>query len=201
MWRKEHYCAEEVRASLPPSRLLVFDVRRSIQLSQSSFPPKISHHLEYKVRDGWAPLCSFLGLAEPSTPFPRSNSGEQVSISHFSLFYFPYMKTGPLHLIHPHSRMTEWQKRVIPGHLEGFDLLVVTASIAALHHVEGPRQWEKQCLNPSGITRREEKTGIQVKRFTSQGKRYILHPLLIVVELLILRTAAEIETLLLLLES
>lgn len=48
---------EEVRASLPPSRLLVFD-----------------------VRDGWAPLCSFLGLAEPSTPFPRSNSGEQVQL-------------------------------------------------------------------------------------------------------------------------
>jgi len=46
---------EEVRASLPPSRLLVFD-----------------------VRDGWAPLCSFLGVAQPSTPFPRSNSGEQA---------------------------------------------------------------------------------------------------------------------------
>ena len=58
----------------------------------------------------WGPLCCFLGLPQPSTPFPRSNSGEQVSISHFSLFYFPYMKTGPLHLIHPHPRMTEWHR-------------------------------------------------------------------------------------------
>jgi len=48
---------EEVQAAFPPSRLLVFD-----------------------VREGWAPLCSFLGLPQPSTPFPRSNSGEQVQL-------------------------------------------------------------------------------------------------------------------------
>ena len=31
-----------------------------------------------KVKDGWGPLCAFLGLQKPSTPFPRSNSGQQV---------------------------------------------------------------------------------------------------------------------------
>jgi hypothetical protein len=40
----------EVRAAIPPQRLLVFD-----------------------VRDGWEPLCTFLGVAVPKTPFPRVN--------------------------------------------------------------------------------------------------------------------------------
>jgi len=29
--------------------------------------------LVYQVRDGWAPLCEFLGAAVPSEPFPRTN--------------------------------------------------------------------------------------------------------------------------------
>ncbi|WP_421917063.1 sulfotransferase family protein [Mesorhizobium sp.] len=41
---------EEVRAAVPPDRLLVF-----------------------KVTDGWAPLCRFLGVAEPDEPFPNIN--------------------------------------------------------------------------------------------------------------------------------
>ncbi len=41
---------EEVRATLPPERLLVFD-----------------------VAEGWGPLCRFLGVAEPGRPFPRLN--------------------------------------------------------------------------------------------------------------------------------
>lgn len=41
----------EVRASIPASRLLVFD-----------------------VRDGWEPLCEFLHAPIPDTPFPRLNS-------------------------------------------------------------------------------------------------------------------------------
>lgn len=43
----------EVIASVPPERLLVFD-----------------------PADGWAPLCAFLGVPEPATPFPRTNSRE-----------------------------------------------------------------------------------------------------------------------------
>jgi Sulfotransferase domain len=39
-----------VRAHVPAERLLIFD-----------------------VRDGWPPLCSFLGVPEPAEPFPREN--------------------------------------------------------------------------------------------------------------------------------
>jgi hypothetical protein len=42
----------EVRAAVPRERLLVFT-----------------------VGDGWAPLCDFLGVPVPSTPFPRLNDG------------------------------------------------------------------------------------------------------------------------------
>lgn len=41
---------EEVRAALPPERLLVFD-----------------------VAEGWSPLCRFLNVPEPATPFPHHN--------------------------------------------------------------------------------------------------------------------------------
>jgi hypothetical protein len=44
----EHIAA--VRREIPPERLLVFDVRQ-----------------------GWAPLCDFLGVATPDEPFPRLN--------------------------------------------------------------------------------------------------------------------------------
>lgn len=40
-----------VTATLPPDRLLVFE-----------------------VAEGWAPLCRFLGVPVPATPFPRVNS-------------------------------------------------------------------------------------------------------------------------------
>jgi hypothetical protein len=42
---------EEVRQTIPAEQLLVFDVRQ-----------------------GWAPLCEFLEIDLPDTPFPRSNS-------------------------------------------------------------------------------------------------------------------------------
>ncbi len=41
---------QEVRESIDPKRLLVFD-----------------------VREGWAPLCRFLGVAVPDEPFPKLN--------------------------------------------------------------------------------------------------------------------------------
>lgn len=41
---------ESVKAALPADKLLVFD-----------------------VKEGWAPLCRFLGVPVPSTPFPRRN--------------------------------------------------------------------------------------------------------------------------------
>ena len=42
---------DAVKAELPPGRLLVFD-----------------------VRDGWEPLCAFLGREVPDEPFPRTNN-------------------------------------------------------------------------------------------------------------------------------
>ncbi|WP_113702720.1 sulfotransferase family protein [Nonomuraea lactucae] len=42
--------ADEVKAAIPPERLLVYD-----------------------VREGWAPLCGFLGLPVPDEPFPQVN--------------------------------------------------------------------------------------------------------------------------------
>ncbi len=46
----------EVQQSLPSSRLLTYDVRQ-----------------------GWEPLCAFLGVAVPDEPFPRTNSSRQFS--------------------------------------------------------------------------------------------------------------------------
>ncbi|HLI31722.1 MAG TPA: sulfotransferase [Solirubrobacteraceae bacterium] len=45
--------SREVIARVPASQLLVYD-----------------------VREGWAPLCAFLGVPEPSTPFPHLNGRE-----------------------------------------------------------------------------------------------------------------------------
>jgi hypothetical protein len=42
---------EEVKAAIPPERLLIFD-----------------------VAEGWEPLCAFLGVPVPDTPFPRTNN-------------------------------------------------------------------------------------------------------------------------------
>jgi hypothetical protein len=43
-----------VRAAIAPERLLV-----------------------YRVSEGWGPLCAFLGVAVPDTPFPQVNSSEE----------------------------------------------------------------------------------------------------------------------------
>ena len=46
---------EEVRRRVPPEKLLVFD-----------------------VREGWGPLCSFLGIEVPDRPFPRLNEAREM---------------------------------------------------------------------------------------------------------------------------
>ena len=46
---------EEVQRRVPPERLLVFD-----------------------VREGWAPLCEFLGVEVPEEPFPRLNEARKM---------------------------------------------------------------------------------------------------------------------------
>lgn len=50
----------EVRAAIPPERLLVFD-----------------------VTEGWSPLCRFLGVAEPDAAFPRGNTTEEFLARRF----------------------------------------------------------------------------------------------------------------------
>ena len=44
----------EVKRFVPAERLLIFD-----------------------VREGWAPLCDFLGVEQPTEPFPHYNKREQ----------------------------------------------------------------------------------------------------------------------------
>jgi hypothetical protein len=34
--------------------------------------------LDYHVRQGWEPLCRFLGVAVPEEPFPRVNAGDNL---------------------------------------------------------------------------------------------------------------------------
>ena len=46
---------DEVRRRVPPGRLLVFD-----------------------VREGWAPLCDFLGVEAPDEPFPHLNDAREM---------------------------------------------------------------------------------------------------------------------------
>jgi hypothetical protein len=46
---------EEVRRRVPQDRLLV-----------------------YEVKEGWEPLCEFLGVEEPDTPFPRLNDAAEM---------------------------------------------------------------------------------------------------------------------------
>lgn len=35
--------------------------------------------LEYKVQDGWGPLCEFLDVPKPEIPFPRINEGDSFN--------------------------------------------------------------------------------------------------------------------------
>jgi hypothetical protein len=46
---------DEVRRTIPPERLLVFE-----------------------VHEGWQPLCQFLGVDEPDEPFPQLNEGPEL---------------------------------------------------------------------------------------------------------------------------
>ena len=49
---REHIAA--VQAEIPPDRLLTFD-----------------------LREGWQPLCDFLGVEVPDIPFPKTNSSKE----------------------------------------------------------------------------------------------------------------------------
>jgi len=53
-----HAHIDEVKAALPPEKLLIF-----------------------KVTDGWAPLCAFLGLEVPNNEFPNLNDRAAIKLS------------------------------------------------------------------------------------------------------------------------
>jgi hypothetical protein len=42
---------------------------------QAAFPSE--RLLTYDVKEGWEPLCAFLGVAVPTTPFPRLNTSQE----------------------------------------------------------------------------------------------------------------------------
>ena len=48
--------------------------QRNIDRVQALTPPE--RLLTYELGSGWGPLCDFLGVAVPSTPFPRGNDAK-----------------------------------------------------------------------------------------------------------------------------
>ena len=51
-------------------------IRRNRDVSDSLPAERL---LEFSPKDGWEPLCAFLGVAVPDGPFPRVNSRDEIS--------------------------------------------------------------------------------------------------------------------------
>jgi hypothetical protein len=49
--------------------------QRHTEAVKAAFPPE--RLLVYEVKQGWEPLCAFLGVPVPDHPFPRENSREE----------------------------------------------------------------------------------------------------------------------------
>jgi Sulfotransferase domain len=58
-----------------PGGLDVADLMKAFTAHNDAVKAAIPAHrlLTYQVKDGWAPLCAFLGKPVPSGPFPRTN--------------------------------------------------------------------------------------------------------------------------------
>lgn len=54
------------------------------------------NRLEYKLGDGWAPLCAFLGKEVPDVEFPRLNGKDEHTAKQQEQVYDIYRKTGKL---------------------------------------------------------------------------------------------------------
>ena len=54
----------------------------SAESSPKYFPSAFFLHVQiFEAKQGWEPLCQFLGLPVPSSPFPRSNdTGSMLNI-------------------------------------------------------------------------------------------------------------------------
>ncbi|KAK4496065.1 hypothetical protein PRZ48_012044 [Zasmidium cellare] len=49
--------------------------RHNTEIMEACPPERL---LKFEVKDGWEPLCSFLGVPVPDQPFPRVNEGDAV---------------------------------------------------------------------------------------------------------------------------
>ncbi len=61
--------------SLNPSKAHLIELLAEHNRAVQAFVPS-EKLLVYEVKDGWAPLCDFLGQPVPDTPFPFENQGE-----------------------------------------------------------------------------------------------------------------------------
>ena len=53
--------------------------------------------LEFRVQEGWEPLCKFLGKDVPDVPYPRLNEGDNAAKyapGHFSILYVETLGGG-----------------------------------------------------------------------------------------------------------
>ena len=48
--------------------------------------------LEYRVQEGWAPLCEFLGVEVPDEDFPRVNDAQQFIFAHGMMWWLAFAK-------------------------------------------------------------------------------------------------------------
>ena len=62
---------EDVKRTVPPDQLLVFN-----------------------VKEGWEPLCNFVGVLVPDTPFPRLNDTAQFTARMDMLSRITWMFVG-----------------------------------------------------------------------------------------------------------
>jgi hypothetical protein len=44
--------------------------------------------LEFESKDGWEPLCKFLGKPVPNEPYPKVNDGQWLVKAHNFIFYY-----------------------------------------------------------------------------------------------------------------
>jgi hypothetical protein len=62
----------EIREHLPERAFMTDYFRRHTEEVKQAIPPE--RLLVYEVGQGWAPLCEFLNVPIPDTPFPSKNS-------------------------------------------------------------------------------------------------------------------------------
>lgn len=92
----------KIERSVEPERLLVFDVRSLVaallNYSWQIFDSSLATFSFWSFRDGWGPLCKFLGVVQPRKPFPRywalrmkilAESKESVASTNISSLHCP----------------------------------------------------------------------------------------------------------------